>query len=384
MAKRRAHGEGTIVQLENGTWRGAVSIGGGKRKWVRGATRAEVVRQIGEVKARRDKGLPVADAREKVGHFLDEWLENSAKRSVRPRTYDSYAGHVRNHLAPALGNIRLADLSPAHVQRMLVDIQTGGLSANSVVRVHATLRRALNQAERWGLVHRNVAKLVDLPEVKPKEIEPFTPEEARAFLDAVAGDRLEALYSVAMAMGLRQGEALGLRWQDVDLERREMTVRFQLQRNPRGEGMIQLDGNRGLVPTKSHRSRRSLVIPETLADKLRAHRARQGRERLLMGDDWVDHGLVFTTRKGTPLDGAEQTRRFRMLLAANGLPPRRFHDMRHSCGTILAAQGVPLSEVMEILGHSNIAVTMRYVHSLPETRRHAAQKMDDALWGSGG
>lgn len=381
MAKRRAHGEGTIVQLDNGSWRGAVSIGAGKRKWVRGSTRGEVVRMLTEIKAKRDQGLPVSDAREKLGPFLDQWLEHSVRPSVRPRTYDAYESHVRRHLKPVIGKISLADLSPMHVQHLLNDVHATGLSATTVHRIHATLRRALNQAVRWGLVTRNVAKLVDLPKLEQPEIEPLKPDEARALLDAVAEDRLEGLYSVSLAMGLRQGEALGLRWQDIDLERRQLRVRHQLQRHPRGNNVIQLDENRGLVPTKTHRSRRALLIPETLVAKMKAHRARQARERLLAGDKWHEYDLVFTTGKGTPLDAPRETRRFQQILEEAGLPRRRFHDLRHSCGTILAAQGVPVSDIMAILGHAQLSTTMRYVHSIPETQRMAAKKMDDALWG---
>lgn len=169
MAKRRAHGEGSVVQLADGSWRAVVPIGEGRRKWIRGATRAEVVKKAMEAKASRDQGLPVADGRIRMGPFLDQWLKDSVRPSVRPRTYDSYSGHVRMHLKPRLGSVRLADLTPGHVQRLVNDLQEEGLSANTAVRVHATLRRALNHAERWGLATRNVARLVDLPKVEQQK-----------------------------------------------------------------------------------------------------------------------------------------------------------------------------------------------------------------------
>lgn len=383
MAKRRAHGEGSVYQIKDGSWRGSVQLGGGKRKYVRGDTRTEALRQMVEVRARVEQGLPATDGQLKVGAYLDKWLEDSAKPSVRPRTYDSYSSHIQHHLRPRLGHVRLADLSPGHVQRLLNDIQAAGLSANTAVRIHATLRRALNQALRWGLITRNVASLVDLPKVDHPEMQPFTPEQARAFLEAIRGDRLEALYAVAFAMGLRQGEALGLRWRDIDLDGRQLQIRYQLQRHQRGDDVVPLTPPNGLVPTKSHRSRRALVIPDTLVEKLRLHRALQNRERILAGDQWIDFDLVFASRKGSPLIGTRQSLLFQRHLEAAGLPKRRFHDMRHSCGTILAAQGVPLVEIQTILGHAEITTTMRYVHSLPESQRQAARQMDQALWGTG-
>lgn len=381
MAKRRAHGEGSVVQLADGTWRAVVPIGGGRRKWVRGKTRAEVVRKASELKAKRDQGLPVTTGSATVGEYLDAWLADAAP-SLRTGTYRSHESSVRIHLKPGIGRHRLDQLGPAHVQRLMNDLSAGGLSSSSVIRIHATLRRALTQAERWGLVARNVAKLVDLPSLKRPEIEPFTSDEAREFLALLKGHRMEALYSVAISLGLRQGEALGLRWSDVDLDNRVLNVRHQLQTKPRGGDIEWLTETRGLVPTKSHRSRRLLPIPVPLADQLRLHRANQSRDRLMAGDRWVEHDLVFPTRHGMPYDGVNITHRFQAFLAEHGLPRRRFHDLRHSCGSLLAAQGVPLHEVQAILGHAQLSTTMIYVHSVPEGMRRATDQMGDALWGT--
>ena len=382
MAKRRAHGEGSIYQIADGTWRGSVQIGEGRRKYVRGTTRTEVVRQIVELRARIEEGRPALDGRVRVGQFLAQWLEDSARPSVRASTYRSYAMHLRLYLVPELGNVKLAELTPGHVQRLMNRMVASGLSPTTAVRVHATLRRALGEAERWGLVSRNVAKLVNMPKQERHEIEPFTPDEARTLLAAVKGHRLEALYAVAVAMGLRQGEALGLRWQDVDLDARSIRIRHQLQRRATGDDVIPLLTNRSLVPTKTHRSRRALVVPATLAAQLRAHRARQARERLLAGADWMEHDLVFTTRRGGPIDARNLLRDYKALLRSADLPDRRFHDLRHSCGSFLAAQGVPLVEIQTILGHAQISTTMVYVHSLSESMHRAADQMDQMLWGN--
>ena len=212
---------------------------------------------------------------------------------------------------------------------------------------------------------------VDPPKVSRKKVVATTPEKAGAILDAVAGHRLEGLVTIAMTVGLRQGEALGLHWDDVDLERGQLTVRHALQR---------IDGELQLVEPKSEQAKRTITLPEVASQGLRAHRARQNRERLKAGEKWQDSGLVFTTSVGTPMDGPRVTRTFQKLLKAAGLPPHRFHDLRHDCATLLLAQGVPLRVVKEMLGHSQISLTAdTYAHVVPALQKEAASKMDDAL-----
>ena len=232
----------------------------------------------------------------------------------------------------------------------------------------------MGQANRWGLVARNVAKLVDPPRQVRHEIQPLSVDEARVLLDAAQTDRLGALYSVALAMGLRQGEALGLRWRDVDLDLGMLQVTYQLQR---------INGEAKLVEPKTRLSRRSLALPATILLALREHRQRQLEERLLAGRRWVESGLVFTSTIGTPLDGTNVTKSFQRLLARAGLPKRRFHDLRHSCATLLLVQNVAPRVVMEVLGHSQISLTMNtYSHVLPTLKREAADQMDALLRGS--
>lgn len=249
-----------------------------------------------------------------------------------------------------------------------------GLSPRTVQYLHAILRRSLRQALRWGLVTRNVATLVDAPRVRRPEIRPLTPDQARTFLDAVAGDRNEALYTVALAVGLRLGEALGLRWDDVDLDAGETHVRHTLQR--RGPGWE-------LVEPKTNRSRRTVPFPGVVLTALRAHRTRQLKERLWAGTRWQEHGFVFTSTIGTPLTGSGVSAQFHAVLVAAGLPHQRFHDLRHACASLLLAQGVAPRVVMEILGHSQISLTMNtYSHVIPDLTRDAADRMDSLLTAS--
>ena len=280
------------------------------------------------------------------------------------------------HIVPDLGNVVLDQVTPQHVQALINKKLRAGLSPKTVQYMRGVLRTALGQAERWGMVSRNAAALVDGPRQHRNVINPLGLDEARRLLDAARDDRLGALYSVALAMGLRQGEALGLRWEDVDLEEGVLHVRYQLQR---------LNGKVQLVEPKTAMSRRTLALPDSIVASLEAHRERQARERHLAGSRWVETGLVFTTPIGTALDGPNVTKRFQRLLARIGLPKRRFHDLRHSCASLLLAQNVAPRVVMEILGHSQISLTMNtYTHVLPHLRREAAAHMDVLLAGDKG
>ena len=318
-------------------------------------------------------GLPAADEELTVGAFLEGWLTEVARVTVRPRTYASYRYVVRLHLAPALGDLTLAALSPADVQAFLNAKSTSGLSPRTVGYLRGVLRGALGHAERTDLVTRNVARLARPPRIPRRRVSPLSVEQVRTFVAAIAGDRLEALYLVALGIGLRQGEILGLRWSDVDLVVGTLTVRHALAR---------IEGHLVLVEPKSATSRRVVPLPAFVRDALVAHRAHQAQEPLPVRptppDPFAD--LVFTTTHGTPLDGITITRRFQHILAGAGLPHQRFHDLRHACASLLLAQGVPARVVMETLGHSEISLTLNtYSHVMPSVGREAAERMDQLL-----
>lgn len=373
MAGRRANHEGSIYLRKDGLWVGAVSLPMGRRKVVYGRTRDDVRRKLTGALHARESGTLTDSRGQTLGQFLDLWLSEIVKPSVRAWTYRGYEVHVRLHIKPMLGHLALDRIEPAHVQALLNRKLKEGLSSKSVRYIRGTLRAALQQAVRWGYLARNAAALVDGPRIERYEIKPFDATEARRLLDALEGDRLRALYSVALTMGLRQGEALGLRWQDVDLPVGFLHVQKQLQR---------IDGKFELVDVKTNRSRRTLVMPATIVTQLKEHKVRQTQE--LKGQDRRPNGfdLVFTRSDGGPLDGTVVTHQFHRLLERVGLPQRRFHDLRHSCATLLLAQGVSPRVVMEILGHSQIALTMNtYTHVLPELKHDAAERMDRVVRG---
>jgi len=202
----------------------------------------------------------------------------------------------------------------------------------------------------------------------------LTPQEAGVFLAAARGDRLEALYAVAVGLGLRQGEICGLRWEDVDVERGRLSVRKQVQR---------IGGKARLVDLKTRQSRRTIALPRVIAAQLRAHKVCQNEERLLARERWQDWSLVFPSTIGTPLEPSNLTKRYKALLAGAGLPAIRFHDLRHSCASLLIAQGISPRVVMETLGHSQIGLTMNtYAHISPEVQQQAAAAMDALFPGA--
>ncbi len=372
-AKRhRGHNEGSVYQTKDGDWRGAVSLGYGadgkpRRKYVSGRTRAEVNRKVTRLLSSDQQGIPIATDVPTVARFLTSWLEDVVKPGGRARTYETYEGVCRRHLIPSLGRHRVDKLTAQHIQAMLSRKRADGLAGSTIVHIRAILRLALSQAVRWDLVPRNVAALTDPPKTEAYQATPLTPAEVARFLEQVADDRDEALYVVAVMLGLRQGELLGLSWDDVDLGKGTLRVHRQLQwsadkpRRPL------------LVEPKTERSKRQLPLPPDVLDTLRRHRTRQLEERLRAGGRWsTDLDLVFSSPAGTPLDASSLTKRFQARLDAAGLERRRFHDLRHTSGSFLTARGVHPRLIMEILGHSQIATTMNtYAHVELDSLRDA-------------
>lgn len=382
MARKRNAGEGSIFERADGRWCGQLDLGwqNGRRltKYLYGVTAAEVQDALLKARADHAAGLPVMVERQTVSQFLAGWLEDAVKPSVRPLTHEQYRQHVKLYLGPLLGDYRLSKLAPQHVRAFINQKLTDGLSPRTVQLSLVILRRALGQAVKDGLLPRNVAKLVDGPRVAHFEGKTLSPEQARAFLDAAKGERLEALYTAALSVGLRMGEALGLRWQDIDLDRRTLTVNRILERIGRGNGSALQ-----LVEPKTPRSRRTVNLPDAAARALKAHKVRQLGERLAAGARWHDQGLVFPSTIGTPLEPHRLHVDFKRVLGKAGLPDIRFHDLRHSAASLMLAQGIPLRSIQDILGHSSIGLTANlYAHVGEQLRREAAEAMDAIFAGS--
>jgi integrase len=291
---------------------------------------------------------------------------------VKITTHQSYGSLVRLHICPTLGRTKLAALAPAHVQSLYRAKLDEGLSPKTVKYIHTTLHRALKQAVRWGLVPRNVAAEVDPPKVRPPEMRPLSPIQARQLVRAAKGDRLEALYVLAITTGMRQGELFGLDWEDVDLESGTVRVRRTL---------TLAKGGPRLTEPKTRGSRRSIRLTTGALETLARHRERQEEERGVAGERWMDWGLVFCTRRGTPIRRDNlHNKSWKPLLKRAELPDIRFHDLRHTCATLLLTRSVHPKIVSEMLGHSSITITLdTYSHVIPGLGEVAASAMEDAL-----
>ena len=228
MTKRRGNNEGCIAKRPDGRWHAYITLEGDKRKYFYGKTRSEVAKRLKEAQRQLDTGLQFLDERQTVEQYLDGWIE-TAKLQIRGSTWRRYSDFVRVHIVPSLGKIPLIKLTPQQVQLLYTRKLAEGLSSTTVHHIHGVLHRALKDALRMGLVQRNVADMVRAPRRSTREMETLSEEQAKTFLSAVTGDRFAALYVLALTTGMRQGELLGLRWQDIDLEKRILRVRVNVQ-----------------------------------------------------------------------------------------------------------------------------------------------------------
>lgn len=369
---RRGAREGSIYRRADGYWVGAVSLGGAKRKVVYGKTRGEVAEKMKALLASQQKGVTLRPSdRLTVGTYLTKWVDG-VPATVRPSTFAGYRSVLRTHLLPRLGRVALSKLSPADLSGAYSAMLAEGRAPRTVRHAHVVLSRALREAEIAGLVSRNVARLTRPPRVSATEMRTLTSEQARTLLRTAEGDRLHALYAVALASGARQGELFGLRWTDVDLERGTIRIARTLSR-----GVSEW----AFTEPKTATSRRTVSVGTAATDALRAHKRRQAAERLRMGEAWQDMGLVFTTEIGTPLSPQNVMRRsFYPLLLRAGVPRVRFHDLRHSAATLLLEAGAHPRVVAERLGHSDPGLTLRvYAHATATMQREATAAMDRVL-----
>lgn len=401
-SKRAAAGESSISQDKNGRWHGYVSMmtltpdGKRDRRHVTAKKRPEVVKKVRALEAQRDAGIVLAtgSGAQTFGQWLDHWLAHIAPGRVRPSTLEGYESKVQVHIKPAVGHVQLERLQPEHLEAFYAAKIDEGAAPASVLVMHRIVSRALKVAEQRGRVARNVALLVEPPAAKFEEVVPLTAEEARKVLQAAAGKRNAARWSVALALGLRQGEALGTRWEDVDLEEGVYRVRQQLQRlayrhgcaatrcgEPKPAKCPQRRGGLVLGAPKTARGKRNIGLPPQMIGALREHWQVQHAERLAAGSEWQDYGLVFAQLNGKPLDPKDDWEQWRDLLAAAGVRHARLHDARHTAATLLLAQGIPARVVMEILGHSTVAVTQNiYGHVMPEAVTAATTAVADVLF----
>ncbi|WP_030421410.1 tyrosine-type recombinase/integrase [Streptomyces sp. NRRL F-5065] len=399
-SRTRANGDGTVYQRKDGRWEAAgyVLAPGNTRRRVRvyGTTRRDAMTKLTEKIAASNRGLPIAAADSTVSAYLAYWLDSVAVHHLRENTHTRYAASIRLHINPGLGVKKLARLTARDVRAFLDGLRTAcqccnqeldtnrrrccaigqccekRLSPLTVTYVHAVLKSALEHAVREDELPRNVARNVKTTAPRPRRFQPLTASEARQLLHAASGDRLHALYELALRTGLRKGELLGLHWEDLDLDGGTATIHRSLQRT-RSQGLTVLN-------TKTLASERRIALPTECLSSLKIHQERQQEERQAAGTGWMGNGLVFTTPKGRPLDLTNLTRRFRRLLHSAGLRAIRFHDLRHSTATLLLEQGVDLVVIKELLGHAHIGVTAGvYAHVRLRLQRQAIDTLGSIL-----
>jgi integrase len=374
---KRGNGEGSISRRNNGGWMAQYAVytaEGRRRKTIYGKTRKDVAAKLATALSDREDGLVFDAGTLTVEEYLERWLSDCVRDTVKASTHSSYRQLVSKHIVPTLGRIRLKTLTATHVRGLLREKLDAGLSPRTVQYIRFVLRKALDQAVADYLIPRNPVAGVKPPQVRREEIKPLSPKQARLFLRTAAetGDGLEALFALAIHLGLRQGELLALKWEDVNLEAGTLQVRRSLSGSNGGQPVF--------TTPKTAKSRRQVRLTAGATEALKRHRKRQLEERLRVAGLWRDHGLVFT-ETGTPLDRHNLCQRsFKPLLKKAGLPGIRFHDLRHTCATLLLTRGVHPKIVQDLLGHSTIAITLdTYSHVLPGMGDAAAGAMDEAL-----
>ncbi|MFJ3880414.1 tyrosine-type recombinase/integrase [Streptomyces sp. NPDC090077] len=398
----RANADGTVYQRKDDRWEAAgyVLAPGNARKRVRvyGTTRKEALDKLTEKTPSSNRGVPIPSAQGSVSAYLTYWLEAVAIHQLRENTHARYTTCVHQHLIPGLGKKKLAKLTAKDVRTWLNQLRTTcqccarsigagrdqprccaagmccskRLSPLALAYIHCVLKSALEHAVRTDEITRNVARNVRTGTPRPRRFELLTADGARQFLAAVRNDRFFALYELALRTGLRKGELLGLRWEDLDLQTGTASIRRTLQRT-------QTDRLTAL-PTKTRASERRIALPSECIHSFKEHRGVQEGEREAAADDWRDNGLVFSTPAGGPIDPANLNHCFRALLDRAGLRRIRFHDLRHSTATLLLEQGVELVVIKELLGHAHIGVTATvYAHVRIRLQRDAIDPLGHAL-----
>lgn len=368
---KRASGEGHFRKRKDGRWEGRIMLEG-KRHYVYGATRSECVEKVQELKAQHSRGRDLNKKTITVAEFLDQWFEEVGKVTLRERTFHLYEEIKTKYLIPKLGKYKLYELNAQHVQRFINDLTkttytngktTKKLAPRTVRNIRNVLRRALNTALQWRLVDHNAAQAVVVPKVEQKRVETLEKTQVVKLFKRLRGHPREALYMTAIVLGLRQGELLGLRKEDVNLEKRELRI----------DGQIQLiDGKCVRMSPKTEASRRTVVIPDILVPLL---------EKAL--SEQPECTLLFPSEAGTPILPRNLVRQFKNLLTDAGLPSTiRFHDLRHTAATFALSNGLDVKTTMEMLGHSQASTTLNiYAHVLKENRQNVVNTVVNKAFG---
>ncbi|NHA70160.1 tyrosine-type recombinase/integrase [Phycicoccus flavus] len=397
----------SVYRGADGFWHARVTMERGHdgervRKHVRRRTKSELRDAVREVERARDAGMFVWTRDDiTLEDWLEHWLETVLPMTARWKTLSTYRSQMRVHVIPVLGRQRLSELRPENLEELYRAMRRQGSSTHVVRAVHRVLRSSLNEAVRRRRLAHNPALVARPPRADQVEVDPLSVEETRRVLAAAGSTRHPVRWSIALALGLRQGEALALMWSDVDLRNGNLRVRRSCQRHtwnhgcePTADGPScghrrggQCEQREGggllLVEPKTKASVRSIVMPPPLVEELRSQRSRVNQLRLSAGEDWEpDLDLVFPTPTGGLIDPARDNAEWGRLIEAAGVRRVRLHDARHTAATLLLLQSVDIRTVMSIMGWTEMATAQRYTHAVDELRRRAAMQMGDLLWSA--
>ena len=367
---RRGHGEGSVYRRQDGRWAASITLDDHKRKTFYGKSRKEVLEKLKVALHEQQQGTLATGPQQTLKQYLEQWLEEVHKPTIRLSSYAKYRKLLDNHILPALGHIQIQKLTPQQIQSFYTKKLKDGLSATTIHVIHAVLHNALENAVRWGIISRNACDVISPPRQTRHEIQPLTKEQVQQLLKKARGHRLEALLTVAVTTGMRRGELIGLKWQDIDLEERTLYIRRTVDRITKN-GYVESE-------PKTAQSRRKVMLPLFVVEVLKQHRAHQEQLRQQAEASWQEHGLVFCNTHGGYFHPGHLYEMFQTLLRDAALPPMRFHDLRHSAASILLGMNVHPKVVQELLGHSQIGMTMdTYSHVLPSMQKDAMDKLDD-------
>ncbi|HYK87006.1 MAG TPA: tyrosine-type recombinase/integrase [Ktedonobacteraceae bacterium] len=369
--KRRGHKEGSVYYVaERDRWVAEISIGPGKRKRFYCKTKQEAIRKRNEALRELETGTLATGPQQKLKDYLEDWIENVHRDGLRISTYENYKKLIR-YIITDLGEVWLQKLTPEQVRRFYTKKGKDGLSSKTVNAIHGVLHGALDNAVRWGMVPRNVCDLVDPPRVVSREVVPLSVEQARQLVKHVRGHRLEVLLTMAVVTGMRRGELLALRWSDIDFNRSRLLVLHSVDFIAK-HGYVQGE-------PKTAAGKRVVSLPAFLVGMLKEHQARQLKERKAV-ENWQSLDLVFPNLSGGYMHPNHMGELFRKLVKEAGLPPIHFHDLRHSAASILLCMGVNIKVIQELLGHSDISITLRtYSHLLPSMQQEVVETWNDVF-----
>jgi integrase len=398
---RTTNGRSSIFHSEHdNSWHGYVTVGitdngAADRRHVRGKTRAAVTKKVRDLERRRDEGNVRKPGKTwTVEQWLNHWLENIiAPPVITENAFIAYEVAVRVHLIPGIGAHKLDKLEPEHLEKLYRKMTKAGAKPGRVHQIHRTIRAALNEAKRRKKITENPALLARAPKVEEEEIEPYSVAQVKSILEAAQQKRNSARWAIALALGLRQGEALGLQWTDIDLDDCTLIVRRSRLRPKWQHGCAEPCGHKfgGYCPkraplrketagTKSKAGKRGIGLPDELVALLKLHKAEQEREQLTAAQLWQETGYVFTTPTGGPLNPRTDYTEWKRLLERAGVPERRLHDARHTAATVLLLLQIPDRTVMAIMGWSNTTMAARYQHIIAAIRRDVANSVSGLLW----